>query len=237
VPVKVVPHPVVVPPVPRFNRQSFGLPDNCFIALTMVDLCSSIERKNPIGAIRAFRAAFERDNDALLLVKVSNADKYPQQLAQITGEAEGLKNVRVILDRFDSDRQYSFINCADVVISLHRSEGFGLVLAEALLMRKPVIATGYSGNMDFMDHECAAIVGFDLVPVVDPQGIYTVPACQWAEPRIVEAVTWLKRLREDPHLRFTMGEAGYRRAKEMLSIESYRNAMHDSNWLIKKLDS
>jgi glycosyltransferase involved in cell wall biosynthesis len=94
---------------------------------------------------------------------------------------------------------------ADIVLSLHRSEGFGLVPAEAMLLGKPVIATGWSGNMDFMDTTCAVPIGYRLVPAHDPRGVYDVPGAEWAEADPDEAVAQLRRLADDPALRAAIG--------------------------------
>jgi glycosyltransferase involved in cell wall biosynthesis len=92
---------------------------------------------------------------------------------------------------------------SDIVLSLHRSEGFGLVPAEAMLLGKPVIATGWSGNMDFMDATSAALVGYRLVPTEDPRQVYH--GASWAEPDQRDAVAHLRRLADDAAERRALG--------------------------------
>jgi glycosyltransferase involved in cell wall biosynthesis len=122
----------------------------------------------------------------------------------------------------------ALVASADTVLSLHRAEGFGLLLAEAMLHRIPVVATGWSGNLDFMTPDDSALIGYRLVPVDDPQGTYTVPNAQWADPDSAEAAAWLTRLRNDPELRRRMGERARDAATEKLSLSAYRRAIGDS---------
>jgi glycosyltransferase involved in cell wall biosynthesis len=101
-------------------------------------------------------------------------------------------------------------------MSLHRSEGFGLIPATAMLLGRPVVATGWSGNLTFMTPETSALVDYRLVPVVDPRGNYEVRHAQWAEPDVEAAATWLRRLGDDAMLRQRMGEAGRAHAQSAI---------------------
>ena len=115
--------------------------------------------------------------------------------------------------------------CADIVLSLHRSEGFGLVPAEAMLLGRPVVATAWSGNMDFMDDSSAALVGYHLTPARDPRGVFEAPGAMWAEPDIAEAAGHLTRLAGDPAARATLAERGQVRAFERLGDGALRQAL------------
>ena len=117
---------------------------------------------------------------------------------------------------------------ADVVLSLHRSEGFGLLLAEAMLLGVPVIATGWSGNIDFMTRDDSALIGYRLVGVDDPQGTYTVPGTSWADADTEEAASWLTRLRDDAVLRKDLGERGRAAASVRLSVGAYGRAIESA---------
>ena len=96
---------------------------------------------------------------------------------------------------------------ADIVISLHRSEGFGLVPAQAMALGKPVIATGWSGNLDFMNKNNSALVSYSLIPVRDPEGAFQADDQKWADANVDEAAEWLRRLAGDADLRARLGAA------------------------------
>lgn len=233
-PIRVVPHPVPQPEPSRYGRAFFGLSDGAFIVLTMLDLSSCAERKNPFGAVHAFRAAFGAADDVLLLVKIGNASRDPAQVERIEQAIHGYANVRLLFQQFDSDQQMGLIGCVDVVLSLHRAEGFGLVLAEAQWLQKPVIATAYSGNLDFMDADSAALIGYQLVPVRDPQGIYSGEGNYWAEPNPDEARDWLRRLKADAGLRSRLGQAGYRNVSSALDLAAFAAAVRGIDGLVSR---
>jgi glycosyltransferase involved in cell wall biosynthesis len=204
--VRVVPHPLAIsPPVPsRLDRLAFGLPDDAVVVLVSLNLASSLERKNPYAAIAAFREAFGDRADRVLVLKVGNPSHFPSEFAQLA-QAAVAPNIRLetrILPRADN---HALIAAADIVLSLHRSEGFGLVPAEAMLLGKPVIATGWSGNTDFMDAENSVLVGYRLVPARDPRGVYQVAGAVWAEPDRADAVAHLRRLADDATARQALG--------------------------------
>jgi len=117
------------------------------------------------------------------------------------------------------------IVASDVVLSLHRSEGFGLIPATAALLGVPVVATGYSGNLDFMDANSSGLVRYRLVPARDERGVYAVPGAEWAEPDIEDAAAWLKRLFNDAALRAELGTAGQRHAMSTLGREALDAAL------------
>jgi glycosyltransferase involved in cell wall biosynthesis len=206
--VRVVPFPLAVaPPVPAaLNRGAFGLPEDAVVVLVSANLASSFERKNPLGAIAAFRAAFGNRRDRILLLKIGNPDHFPADFAQITAAVADAVNIRIETKPYPTAAAHALTEMADVVLSLHRSEGFGLVLAEAMLLAKPVIATGWSGNMTFMNGQSAALVGYRLVAPRDPRRVYYDSI--WAEPDQDEAVAHLRHLADDAAARMTLGARG-----------------------------
>jgi glycosyltransferase involved in cell wall biosynthesis len=107
---------------------------------------------------------------------------------------------------------------------LHRAEGYGLVIAEAMSLGVPVVATGYSGNMDFMDTDCALVVSYHLVPVGDRYP-YASAGAVWAEPDVAMAAAFLRRLSEDAQYRSDIGERGRRRIAEAFSMEACSSAL------------
>ncbi|MDR3531754.1 MAG: glycosyltransferase family 4 protein [Rhodopila sp.] len=202
--VRVVPPPLaVVPPVTSsLGRAAFGLPEDAVVVLVSFDLASSFARKNPFAAIAAFRGAFGDRSDRILVLKVSHPEHAPADFARLAGMACA-SNIRLDTRILPPEDRHALTACADIVLSLHRGEGFGLVMAEAMLLGKPVIATGWSGNTDFMNSINAALVGYRLVPARDDRLVYR---GLWAEPDVVEAADWLRALADDAGLRRRMGE-------------------------------
>ena len=225
--VRVVPLPLAIaPPAPSaLDRSAFGLPDNAVVVLVSFNLASSLERKNPYAAIAAFRAAFGDRPDRLLVLKVGNPGHFPSEFAALAQAAAAAPNIRLETRVLPKADNAALTASADIVLSLHRSEGFGLVPAEAMLLGKPVIATGWSGNMDFMDAESAALVGYRLVPARDPRGVYEVAGAVWAEPDQADAVAHLRRLADDAAGRRSLGQRARAAAASRLGVAALAEAV------------
>jgi glycosyltransferase involved in cell wall biosynthesis len=207
--VRVVPHAVAAaPPSPSaLDRAAFGLPSDAVVVLVSFSLASSFARKNPLGAIGAFRMAFGTRPDRVLVLKVGNADHDADGFAQLRQAADA-PNIRIETRSLPSADRHALTRAADIVLSLHRSEGFGLVPAEAMLLERPVIATNWSGNTDFMNEESAGLVGYRLVPARDPRGVFQAPGAVWAEPDLGQAAELLRQLADDPVRRAELGARG-----------------------------
>ena len=225
--VRVVPHPVAVaPPEPSaLDRAAFGLPDNAVVVLVSFSLASSLERKNPLGAIAAFRAAFGDRSDRLLLLKVGNPGDFPADFEQLRRAVADAPNIRLETRTLPPADSHALTRAADIVLSLHRSEGFGLVPAEAMLLGKPVIATGWSGNLEFMDHANSALVGYRLIPARDPRGVFEAPGAVWAEPDQAEAVEALRKFADDDAARAELGNRAHRAAEDRLGTGPLESAL------------
>jgi glycosyltransferase involved in cell wall biosynthesis len=203
------------PTVRERVRTAYLVRPDDFLAVSSFSLSSSIARKNPIGAIQAFQRAFGGRQDAHLILRCLGGHTRPRALARVkeaAAQADGM--VTVIDQPGPLDELRGLYAAADAYISLHRAEGFGLNLAEAMLSELPVVATAYSANMEFMDEHCAALVPFALVAVKDEDGIYAARGASWAEPDLDAAVEQLRRLAANADLRRTIGVAG-RRAVQM----------------------
>lgn len=223
VPVHRIPYAVHVPDGPFRSRQSFGLPEKRYQFLTMYDTHSIADRKNPKGALDAFFQAFHPDDESVSLVmKVNNMDA--AQDADIRRLIGTRKNVFVIDQTLDRQDVASLIAVSDCFVSLHRSEGFGLVIAEAMGLGKPAIATYWSGNVDFMNDENSACIGYQLVPLEQAVGPYDAGQ-MWAEPNIEEASEWMVRLRNDPLLGYSLGQSGAQTIKEWFSADAVGQAI------------
>ena len=194
-PVFTIPYPVLAPIDHECNRAFFHLPKEQFLFLCMYDSNSTMERKNPIGAITAYKIAFPKERDDVgLIIKVNHPSK--SDLDRLYDEMRGYKNVYYILDTYPKEQVNSLIACADVFVSLHRAEGFGLVLAEAMLLRTSVIATNWSSNTEFMNRNVACMVDYDLVPVNSTSWIYK-KGTRWADPDLNQAAECMNKLYND----------------------------------------
>ncbi len=229
VPLRVIPHALAAMPPKPFSRDraSFGLPADAVVVLTSFNFESSFARKNPLGAIDAFRRAFGDRRDRMLVVKVLNTGFDPASLAQLRQAISGVSNIVIVEQKFTNEDNLAFIAAADIVLSLHRSEGFGLVMAEAMMLGCPVVATAWSGNMDFMDEQSAALVTAKMVVPDDSAGVFALPGAVWADPDLDQAAAHLRRLAEDPAARAALGEAGRRMVRRCLTGASLIEAVHD----------
>jgi glycosyltransferase involved in cell wall biosynthesis len=218
--VRIVPYPLAEMPLPvAGNRASFGLPAHKLIVLTVLNLASSMVRKNPLGAIAAFRAAFGDSPDHLFVMKLSEVENYPEDLAQIRAAIGGAPNIVLITQTLPEDELRGLIVASDIILSLHRAEGLGLIPATAMLLGRPVVATGWSGNLDFMTPETSMLVSYKLVATIDPRGSYDLAGAKWAEPDIEDAANALQRLAGDAALRAALGAAGQAYASQALSAK------------------
>jgi glycosyltransferase involved in cell wall biosynthesis len=226
--VRVVPYPLAMlaAPPPILARADFGLPEAAVVTLVIFSLGSSFTRKNPLAAIAAFRAAFGDRPDQVLVLKFSGEAAFPTESAAIRAAAGDAPNIRVFSGSWDAAWIAALLASADIVLSLHRAEGLGLVPAQAMLLGIPVVATGWSGNMQFMDATSAACVNYRLVTVEDPSGVYgKIPGAVWAEPDVADAAAQLSRLGDDPAWRKTLGLAGRVRAQAALGGAELRAAL------------
>lgn len=195
VPVRTMPYGVEAPYDPQCTRATFGLPEDQFLYLVMYDSNSTRGRKNPQGAIDAYRRAFPEERpDCGLVIKINNAQK--KDLAVLRDRLKGYQNVYFITEIMDKRKVNSLIRNVDVYLSLHRAEGFGLVMAEAMLLGTPVVATNWSSNTEFMTERSACMVNYELVKNPRTEGLYR-RGCIWAEPDLDDAARYIRRLKED----------------------------------------
>jgi glycosyltransferase involved in cell wall biosynthesis len=225
--VRIVPHPVAVtPPAPSgLGRGDFGLPLDAFVVLTSFSLASSFARKNPLAAIAAFQKAFGESPAHRLVLKIAHAEHWPADVALLRRAIAGAANIMLdtrTLPRADS---HALMAAADVVMSLHRSEGFGLVPAEAMLLGKPVIATDWSATREFIDDSCGVPIPYTLIPAVDPRGVFEAPGATWAEADIDAGAAALRRLASDREARLALGSAARASALARLGTGKLRAAV------------
>ncbi|HTQ83300.1 MAG TPA: glycosyltransferase, partial [Pseudolabrys sp.] len=225
-PVRVVPHPLPKRPVTPDMRGKLGLPRDALIALNVFHLGSAYTRKNPLAAVAAFRKAFGEAGRELLVIKLIDNGGHGVR-HELDAAIAGSSNIRLIEGTLLEADMTGLIAAADIVISLHRSEGFGLVPAQAMALGKPVIATGWSGNLDFMTERNSALVSYTLVPVRDSEGTFDPAGQQWAEPDICHAAEWLRRLAASPEMRVRMGATAAVDVNAQLSPEKFARTVTD----------
>jgi glycosyltransferase involved in cell wall biosynthesis len=215
--IRIVSHPISGILKGQADKARFGLSTDKITIFAACDIKSSVARKNPLGAIEAFkRSRCGERGAAELLVKVHGTVKGDSEAErQLIAAASVVPGVRIMNTRLDAEAMCALRSSVDIVFSPHRSEGFGLILAEAMTAGKPVITTGWSGNMDFMDARCAALIQSKVIPVDDPSGVYTTG--NWAEPDLDHAAILIDKLVFNAEERKRLGEAGAAR------INAYAN--------------
>ncbi len=223
-PVHVVPHPLPKTPATPNMRGRLGLPADALVVLTAFHLGSAFARKNPLAAIAAFRKAFGDDPARVLAVKLidNGAATARHELDAAIADS---RNIRLIEGMLPEADMAGLMAAADIVISLHRSEGFGLVPAQAMALGKPVVATGWSGNLDFMTKRNSALVDYSLVPVHDPEGAFDAQDQLWADPDIDHAADWLRQLAGSVMLRECMGAKAAADVNAQLAPDKFARAV------------
>ncbi len=203
-PVHVVPPPILRPDSRPLSRAELGLPDG-FVFLFAFDFASVFERKNPFAVIDAFGRAFAGRDDVHLVIKTVGGDEHERELKRLRSAAGARQNVHVRDGYVTREEHQALVAACDAFVSLHRAEGYGLHIAEAMAHGKPVIATGYSGNLEFMDDTNSRLVPCTLVPI--PDGCEPYPSgARWAEPDVDAAATAMREVVDDPALARTLGE-------------------------------
>ena len=207
IPVVHMPHGVQVAELTPFSPAALGVPAGRFVFLLLFDFDSFVERKNPLAAIDAFRRAFPRDAGATLLIKTTSGSRHPAALAELQALVAGEPHAQLVDRTLPRGEVNGLIAACDAVVSLHRAEGFGLVLAEAMELGKPVVATGWSGNVDFMNAGNSCPVSYELVPIERDYGPYTAGS-RWAKPDVDHAAWYMSRLVDDSDYRQTISRRG-----------------------------
>jgi hypothetical protein len=193
-PIPVIKTPLSVSAGPWGNRDArakLGVGEKTCVFLFVFDYMSVIQRKNPMGLIKAFRKAFHAKDDSLLVLKSAHSEAYPLEARRLQDACKGM-NVRFIDGVTSRAEMNALMDAADCYVSLHRSEGFGLTMAEAMRMGKPVIATAYSGNTEFMTAGNSYLVKHKLIEIDRPYGPYE--SGEWADPDLNHAAQLIRRV-------------------------------------------
>jgi glycosyltransferase involved in cell wall biosynthesis len=218
------------------TREDLDL-DNRYMFLFTFDFMSVMKRKNPLGLVSAFKKAFSVNEGPMLVLKCINGESRPELFEELQRSCEGRPDIIVMNKYLDSHMSAALMNLCDCYVSLHRSEGLGLTIAEAMLLGKPVIATGYSGNLDFMTPETAFLVPWNRVKVGDGAEAYDANAT-WAEPDLDAAAAMMRHVysqqdeakamaargKADLEQRFTPESTGARMRNRLQELWETQNA-------------
>jgi glycosyltransferase involved in cell wall biosynthesis len=195
------------------DRSRWGLPKEALVFLASFDLLSDVERKNPWAAIEAFCQAFPQPGNQYLVLKMNRSTLSNSYFTEAVERIQGLVEAHPNIVLIDESLPYAdvlrlYASC-DILVSMHRSEGLGLHLMECMSQGKVVIATAWSGNMDFLTEDNSCLVGYELVDVVSSQYEYTRPTVggvqKWADPSVSQCADQMVRLAGDPILRQKLG--------------------------------
>jgi glycosyltransferase involved in cell wall biosynthesis len=215
VPVNLVRLPLLAPPTdPGFALADVGVVDRVPTFLASWDYQSVVDRKNPLAVIDAYRNAFTATDGTQLLLKSTNAQKRPDAHERVRFAVGRRRDIRIVDDVLTAERNASLLAHSSCVVSLHRSEGLGLNLADAIALGVPVIATRYGGNVDFMRDDDTFLVPYRLVDVGPDNHPYQSDA-QWAEPDTAAAAQMMRTVVDNP----TFANARTRHAQERLAEE------------------
>jgi glycosyltransferase involved in cell wall biosynthesis len=217
--------PVELGPVGAQNRKDFGLPEDAYLYCFAFDINSSAARKNPEGLIAAFQKAFPiggREKVGLVL-KVSHPETGCALWKWIRRAAQRDQRIHLVERTMRRPELLALFNACDCFVSLHRAEGFGRGLAEALLLGKQVVATNFSGNTDFCREPRVALVRHRVVPL-KPGDYMWGEGQTWAEPDLAHAAELMRSVRSHPRdtgaevFEFSPTSAGTRYANRLREI-------------------
>lgn len=202
------------------QRRHFDLRDDDYVFFCSFDFNSTVARKNPHAVIDAFCRAFPRgDEKVMLLVKSSNGDRNTVVLMQLLSVAARDPRILIRDDMLERHDLQALHRCIDVYVSLHRCEGFGLGMAEAMCMGKAVVATAYSGNMEFMTPDNSCLVDYRMIPVRRGEYPYA-DGQQWADPDPQHAAKYMRALYQDRGLGKRLGAQAARDMARNFSVEA-----------------
>ena len=216
-PVNLIPYGIELETSNLFGREYFNLKENDFICLCMFDISSYAERKNPYAAIDAFRQAFSEKMDTVkMVIKINSPNSHiVNALREYTNYSDNYIFMTQYMERHELD---SLIHCADVFISLHRSEGFGMVIAEAMYLGTVPVVTNWSANTEFAKPDNSCTVDYRMIPVEDNYLFPNSPD-NWADPDISQAAKYLEQLYSEPIYRVQLAQNGAQFIRTNYSME------------------
>jgi len=211
--VRVVPHFVCA------DRPEMDVNSNKSIKiLSIIDINSGFYRKNPMAAIKLFSKV--NNPNVEFVLKISGGEKNKKYYDMILDAASNIQNLTIIYRKLPDQEKDDLISSSDILVSLHRSEGFGLILAESMLLGTPILCTGWSAPPMFLPEDCASYVKYKLIDVEDPQGKYENRG-KWADPDLEDAIQKLNKLIEDKKFRDQLSRKALTHAREYFSDKNF----------------
>ncbi len=224
-PVFTIPYCVTAPAREEYDRVYFHLPTDKFLFLVMYDTNSTMARKNPLGAVESFKKAFSPKDDSVgLVLKMNNPRR--EDIEALKGSLGEYRNIYYINKIMEKTEVNSLIRCADVFVSLHRAEGFGLVMAEAMLNGTPCIATNWSSNTEFMNEEVACMVDYTITTLNKTQEPYK-RGSRWADANTDTAAAYMKKLASDKEYYGRLAVKGKEYIEQKLGMEQAVKAIEE----------
>jgi glycosyltransferase involved in cell wall biosynthesis/SAM-dependent methyltransferase len=196
IPVHTVRMPIVPTPPAPASRAELGMPEG-FCFLFTFDYRSVFRRKNPLGIVEAFCAAFEPGEGPSLVIKSICGDEFPAQREELAAAVAERPEIHLVEEMIPVGRKNAMMASCDCYVSLHRSEGLGLTMAEAMYFGRPVIATAYSGNLDFMTEENSYLVPYEMTAIGPDANPYPADK-EWAEPDLERAAALMREVYGNP---------------------------------------
>ncbi len=223
IPVLTMPHPISFQRPTGNNRAKFNLPKNQFLFLFMYDLNSYQERKNPQAVIDAYRQAFHNSSeDVGLVMKVHGIRKNEADFKALKESVKDLRNVHLVPKTLPRSDVYALQDACDCFVSLHRSEGFGLSVAESMYLQKPVISTNWSATSEFVNLGNGCPVKYQLIKLEKNFGPYGKGQI-WADPDVDHAAWFMRKVFENKPFRDEISQQAKATVEEKYSLQTIGN--------------
>lgn len=214
-------HPVIDA---ELIRSDYGLPDDRFLFITLFDFNSTIERKNPMATVEAYRRLESLRADVGLVIKINHVNE--EVLKRLEVFTRGLKHVYVVAKTLSDVETHSLIHLCDALISLHRAEGFGLTMAEAMYLGIPAIATNWSANTEFMKEDNSCLIDYEMIDIEQNHTFYE-SGNKWADADVDHALSFMLRLVYDEDYYRKVSQNGEKYIKETHNLEISSKIMKD----------
>ena len=216
-PVHTLPYHVTAPTEEQYDRAWFGLPEDKFLFAFMYDANSVADRKNPMAVVKAFMKAFSPEDAGVGLVIKANNGR-PEDIEKLREQMKGYENLYFVTENLKKTAVNSLLKCVDVFVSLHRAEGFGLGMAESMMVGTPSIATNWSANTEFMNPEVGCMVDYKLIALERDIEPYH-KGSRWADADVDQAAVYMRKLYEEPEYYRNLSQKGYAYISEKLGLE------------------